>query len=152
MRRTEHPPPSCRMPLMQSTLEAPFRHPKLLAPSPLWVLDLHFCHDNLTSHIKINVQRKFGLFVWTKNTFPEAINLQSLKDAKPGTLQWCQSITILPYRTYYRDCRLEVGVIVEASMQHMRAQFHQSPTYFAISIAEPFLPYWTLTCHAMQPL
>ena len=141
-----HPAAEC--PLMQSALEAPFRHPKLLAPSPLWVLDLHFCHDNLTSHIKINVQRKFGLFVWRKKTSMKAINLQSLEDAS----QWCQSITILPYRTYYRDHRLEVGVIVEASMQHMRAQFHQSPTYFAISIAEPFLPYWTLTCHAMQPL
>ena len=33
-------------------------------------------------------------------------------------------------------------------MQHMRAQFHHSATYFAISIAP--LPYCLLTCHAMQ--
>ena len=71
-----HPAAEC--PLMQSALEAPFRHPKLLAPSPLWVLDLHFCHDNLTSHIKINVQRKFGLFVWKKN-LPEGNKLAKLR-------------------------------------------------------------------------
>ena len=46
-------------------------------------------------------------------------------------------------------------LIIEASMQHMRAQFHHSATYFAISIAPPSLlpadmPCYAMLCYAMQ--